>query len=91
METVDPIVVPPSHIAFANEVASIAEKNGIKAFTLEYDPGWTGVGRWDNRVKGYAKVLFTSQDGRGRPCRNLSVQFDACIRHVIETNPESTN
>jgi hypothetical protein len=91
MEKVNPIIVPPSHIAFASEVAAIAEKNGIKSFTMEYTPDWTGSEAWDHRVKGSAKILFTAIDGRGRPCRNLSISFDARISHNIESNPESYN
>lgn len=91
METIKPLEIPASHIAFANEVAALAEKNGIKGFTMEYEPDWHGEGSWDRRVRGKAKINYSSADGRGRPCRNLNITFDALIVHEIESNPESSN
>ena len=92
METVAPLEIPASHIAFAKAVADLADKNGIASFTLEYEPHWDHRGqRWDRRVRGSAKINYSANDERGRPCRNLSVTFDAVITHGIESNPESSN
>jgi len=93
MEKIESIEVPQTHIDFANEVASLAEKNGVSKFTLEYEPHWDRDGgeEWDRRVRGKAKVLYSDKDGRGRPCRNLRIMLDATLTHVIDSNPESSN
>lgn len=91
MEVVEKIAVPESHIAFANEVAAVADKYGMDSFTLTYKPRWHGGEEWDRRVTGTAKISFSASDGRGRPCRCLGITFDACITHIIESNPESSN
>lgn len=93
METIKPIEIPPSHVAFANAVADLAEQNGIREFDLTYRPEWERVGgeEWDQRVNGKATIHFSAKDGRGRPCRNLGIQFDATIIHPIETTSPSTD
>ena len=91
MDILESIKVPQSHVDFANAVASLAEKNGIAAFTMEYEPHWdrNGGEEWDHRVRGKARISYKDKDGRGRPCRNLGITFDATVTHVIESNQES--
>lgn len=83
METIKPIEIPQSHIDFANEVAELAEKNGVESFVLEFDPTNTSNLIWDRRIKGCVKIHSSTTDGRGRPCKNLSVSFDAKVTHSI--------
>ena len=89
METVEPIKIPDSHVKFAKAVASLAELNDIDEFTMEYKPDWHGIGDWDQRVRGKATILYNAKDSRGRPCRNLSIRFNADFNHVIDSNPSS--
>ncbi|KFZ27716.1 MAG: hypothetical protein KQ78_00026 [Candidatus Izimaplasma bacterium HR2] len=90
MERVDAIEIPETHISFAHNVAILAEKNGIKSFTLRYVPDWNEPGQeHDRRVKGDAIIEFSAMDGRGRPCRQLSINFDARISHIICSEPNS--
>ena len=85
------IKIPDSHISFAESVAALAEENNIKEFSLEYEPDWFDhpESGWSRHVKGKASIQYTAKDGRGRPCKRLSVSFGAHIVHTIETNPES--
>jgi len=93
MEQVKPIEIPQSHIDFAKAVADLADVNGIAEFRMEYEPNWREEKgeQWDRRVRGKARIHFRAKDGRGRPCRNLSIEFDATVNHAIESNPESSN
>ena len=65
----------------------------MDGFELKYKPNWQGDGgeEWDRRVRGEAVIHFADKDGRGRPCRNLSVVFDAHIEHAIVSTEESSN
>ena len=93
MELIKPIEIPQSHIDFATAVADLAGKNGIAEFRMEYEPlrQHQKGEEWDRRVRGKARIHFRAKDGRGRPCRNLSIEFDATVNHAIESNPESSN
>lgn len=93
MEKIEPIEVPASHIAFAEAVAALAEKNGIESFELKYAPHWerNGGQEWDRRVRGEAVIRFSDKDGRGRPCRNLCIEFDAHVRHQLVSTEESSS
>ena len=91
MEQKVTVEIPEKHIAFANAIAKLAEENSIDSFYLEYEPDYFNDRSvaWDRSVKGKARINYKSRDGRGRPCRKLSVSFDASFIHIIETNPES--
>lgn len=89
MEEIEKTVIPQSHIDFANEVADLADKNGVEIFVLEYDPTNETNFNWKSRINGTVKVNFSSKDGRGRPSRNLSVVFEQKVVHSICNEPNS--
>ncbi len=89
METIQPIKIPQSHIDFANDVAELADKNGMESFVLEFDPMNDTNFIWDRRTRGTVKMVFSTKDTRGRPSRNLSISFDAKITHTIHSEPNS--
>jgi hypothetical protein len=74
-------------IQFAKDVAALAEKRGIDAFTLKLEPKFS----YECNISGDVTVAYSAKDGRGRPCRNLIVSCNATLRHVIEENEESSN
>ena len=93
MEQFKPIEVPESHIAFAKAVAALAEENHIASFSMDYKPEgeFCGGQEWDHRTTGSASIHFAAKDGRGRPCRNLSINISATMQHAVESNQESCN
>ena len=74
-------------IQFAKDVADLAEKNGVDTFELIMKPKFD----YSCRYSGNVTVSYSSKDGRGRPCRILTMSCDATIIHVIEENEESSN
>ena len=93
MESAKPIEIPESHIEFANAVAALAKQNHIAKFELKYDPHdeYDKGQPWGRQVRGEAVIRFSDKDGRGRPCRNLSIEFEARHSHSIVSTPESSN
>lgn len=89
MDAVNGFVVSPAHVAFAEELAKVAEKHGVTRFEIEYHPVFSGDAVRVSDVTGNARINYSAMDGRGRPCSNLVVIFDATIRRVIVSTPPS--
>lgn len=88
---ITPPAIPFTHTAFAAAVAQAAEKHGIKRFNMTYEPVYTGKLQSGQRINGDLKINYSSRDGRGRPCTNLSISLDTRLTHEIVTTPESSN
>lgn len=90
MQEITPPKIPETHVAFAKAVANLAAAHGVDRFEMAFRPGWEGrrIGEsYDPRIIGEMKILFSSVDGRGRPCRNLSINLQANLSLDIEKNP----
>lgn len=92
MKEITPPKIPETHVAFAKAVANLAAAHGIDRFEMTFHPKWEmNIERnCDPRIHGDAKILFADADGRGRPCRNLSINLVANLSLPIESNPESS-
>lgn len=94
MNTITPPSIPDSQVAFAKAVADLAVSHGIDRFEMTFRPKWdwsaraTGP-RMDPRIHGDLKILLADIDGRGRPCRNLSINLVANLALPILSTPES--
>jgi len=91
METIKPVEIPQSHIDFANAIADLADAHSMDHVAVDYRPAWdtpviTGLSQM-----GDVKIIYRSVDGRGRGCRNLTIQVNSIVTHKIESNRESSN
>jgi len=93
MHAIIPPKIPDTHVAFAKAVANLAAAHGIDRFEMTFRPKWeTRMDEnYDHRIHGDMKIIFADVDGRGRPCRNLSINLAANLSLPIESNPESYN
>jgi len=91
MDKVKEIKVPESHIQFAKDVADLAVKHNMEFFQLKYTPDTFHDGDEIEGIYGNAnaQIVFRAKDGRGRPCRNLTIRIDSAMEVDIESNPES--
>ncbi len=80
--------IPDAYIELANLLATACDERGISKATLTIVPETFDALR---RTTAKVEIYFSSRDGRGRPCRNLSVALDTTIRQQIETTPPSIN
>lgn len=82
--------IPDGCIEFAKELAASAKKQGIRSFstklTLDRD-----VYDLNKNFRGDLTVHFSSKDGRGRPCDNLSITIETTLTQSIVNNPESSS
>jgi hypothetical protein len=80
--------IPDGCINFAKELAESATKHGIKSFstklTLDSD-----IHGFDGSFRGDLTIHFSSKDGRGRPCDNLSIRVETTLIKNIVSTPES--
>jgi len=84
MQEIDGVKIPDEHIAFAEGVAALADQYGMDRVTLKYRPEWSrdislprnGV---DRRINGDMEIIYSSVDGRGRPCRKLHICCSATM------------
>ena len=62
-------------------------------FEMKYRPGfeWNGGSRWNRDVNGDAVIFYKKTDGRGRPCRNLSISANFHQTYVLDEHQESSN
>ncbi len=88
---IEPPSIPVEHITFARGVAKLADESGIDRLEIKYRPTFRGHLVVDRRIRGDLRVIYSSVDGRGRPCRNLSIQLDAALVIEVEKNPESSS
>jgi hypothetical protein len=93
MQAITPPEIPEIHVAFAKAVANLAAAHGIDRFEMTFRPKWEmRMGDdYDQRINGDMKIIFADVDGRGRPCRNLSINLDARLSLPIQSNPESSS
>lgn len=89
MPAITPPEIPDSQVAFAKAVAAIAESHGIDRFSMTFRPKFEDRLKQDSRISGDLKIQFSATDGRGRPCRGLSIRLETNLELVIESNPES--
>lgn len=90
-EELTPPAVPASHVAFAKAIADVAAAHGIERFEMTFRPAWRRDVLRDMRINGDLRIVFADVDGRGRPCRNLSIRMDASLTLPIESNGESSD
>ena len=90
---VDGLKIPQSHAEFAEAVSKLADEYGIDKFTMKYRPKFDSPANdgLDRQINGEMNIVYSSVDGRGRPCRNLSIVCDATINLTIEHNWPSSN
>ena len=93
MATITPPKIQETHIAFAKAAANLAAAHGIDRFEMTFRPKFEDrIGqKYDRRVHGEMKINFADVDGRGRPCRNLSIDLVANLSLPIDCNPESSS
>ena len=93
MNAITPPKVPDSHVAFAKAAADLAAAHGIDRFEMTFRPKWEQriADNFAPRVHGDMKIIFADVDGRGRPCRNLSINLVANLSLPIQSNPESSS
>ena len=90
MDSIVAIKIPPTYVAFAKEVAALAEKNGISTCQIKLTPSWRD-GEEAARLHGDVTINYSSKDGRGRPCVNLDVFVNATTHLQVVANPESSS
>ncbi len=77
--------VPENIIELAKFAAEKAKALGIGHFTLSFNP------EYSNDCHGEIRIIFSSADGRGRPCDNLHIKMTADMTHTIKYTPPSSN
>lgn len=93
MDRIEGLEIPENHAAFAKKIADIADTYGMDKFNMTYRPNFKerykeGI---DRRIHGEMKINYASVDGRGRPCRNLSIECDAYFSLHVDANQESSS
>lgn len=88
-----PPIIPPALEGFAKAAAALAESHGIKRFEMTVQVDYGDEDQFEPRVHhtGEVKVIFSAKDGRGRPCSNLAVHYDAKMRVALTSTPESVS
>lgn len=89
MTKIDPPKVADNFVAFAKEAAALATTHGIQEFEMTFRPEFKQRCETDPRVVGAMKILFSSADGRGRPCRALAIKLTADLHLQIEAEEPS--
>lgn len=89
MNTITPPEIPQQQVEFAKAVAKIATEHGIDNFTMSYRPDREQRQAASGHRHSDLKIQFSSVDGRGRPCQNLSINLEASLKLVIKSTPQS--
>jgi hypothetical protein len=87
---IDVIDVPDTAIRFAKQMAEAAKELGIRSFSTEIKVDTNFLGKHSYMSGGIA-VHYSSSDGRGRPCENLSVILKTTNTLNLVETPESSN
>lgn len=88
---VEPAKLPDGLEAFAKAAAILAEENGIDAFEMTVKPKFELGNYFLRSLYGEIKVRFWQTDGRGRPSRNIVVNYQSSIELPVEYTPASSN
>lgn len=90
MKSIDPPIIPDQVVDFSKAVSDLAVQHGMERFTLTTRPNFDVRNQQhDHRIHGEMVIHFSAVDGRGRPCRNLSIQLQANLSLIIEENQSS--
>jgi len=89
MKEVTPPKLPDSCENFAKAVAAIAESHGVDQFQMTFRPDFEKDHESRRLITGDMKIVYSSKDGRGRPCRKLNINLTANLGFIIENEPES--
>ncbi len=82
--------IPESYIKFAHELAELAEKHGITKITTTLQPRWEDMPPDINtRITGDITISYSSEDGRGRPVRNLGITLSSNTNLRLISNPDT--
>jgi len=94
MNNLKTITIPQDHIDFAKEVAAIAKKRNIEFFDMKYHSGheWSDSALCARQCfNKESRIIYRSEDLRGRPCENLSINITMDQSYYIVENQESSN
>lgn len=75
--------LPESHTDFAREVAGLAEKYGMDSFEMTYRPHWRNNDNPPSNLTGEIKIRYKATDDRGRPGRDLNIEFEARLKKRV--------
>ncbi len=85
----EPITIPEKYTEFAKAFADLTELHGITDCQAIIKPHWKD--EIDRRTWGELKIHSRQIDGRGRPCRNLCIDFTANHTVNLISTPESSS
>ncbi len=80
--------IPEPVVAFAKTVAALADSHGLKGFTLTVRPFEREYGK-ETQTNGEMQFAYSVTDGRGRPCKRLSVVVSSTSTRDIIKDAES--